>query len=67
MAEVNGEMKIKCEEAELKSTELRFEKAVLEAANKKLEKHNKLLKDMVTRFEHLYGNIDEVEEADADA
>jgi hypothetical protein len=67
MAEVNEEMKNKCEEAELKSIELRFEKAVLEAANKKLEKHNKLLKDMVTRFEHLYGNINDAEAADGDA
>jgi hypothetical protein len=67
MAEVNEELKVKCEEAELKSIELRFEKAGLEAANKKLEKHNKLLKDVVTRFEHLYGNINDAEAADGDA
>ena len=66
MVEVNEEMKVKCEEAELKSIGLRFEKAGLEAANKKLEKQNKLLKDLVTRFEHLYGDIDETEEADGD-
>jgi len=67
MAEVNEELKVKCEEAELKSIELRFEKAGLEAANKKLEKHKKLLKDVVTRFEHLYGNINDAEAADGDA
>jgi hypothetical protein len=67
MAEVNEEMRIKWEEAELKGIELRFEKAGLEATNKKLERHNKQLKEVVTRFEHLYGNIDEAEEADGDA
>jgi hypothetical protein len=67
MAEVNEEMEIKCHEAELKSIELRFEKAVLEAANMKLEKHNKLLKDVVARFELWYGDINEAEEADANA
>jgi hypothetical protein len=67
MAEVNEEIQVKNEAAEWRSIELRFEKAVLEAANKKLEKQNKLLKDVVTRFENLYGNIDEAEQADDDA
>ncbi len=67
MAEVNDEIKIKFEETELKSIELRLQKAVLEASNKKLEKHSKMLKDMVHRFEHLDGDINDAEEADGGA
>ncbi len=66
MAEVTEEMKVKCDEAELKSIELRFEKAGLESENKKLEEENKKLRDLVTRFEHLYGDIDEAEVMDGD-
>jgi hypothetical protein len=57
MVDVTEEMKIKCDEAELRNIELMIEKA-------RLEKENKGLKEMVKRFEKLYGGIEEAEELD---
>jgi hypothetical protein len=57
IVDVTEEMKIKCDEAELRNIELMIEKA-------RLEKENKGLKEMVKRFEKLYGGIEEAEELD---
>jgi hypothetical protein len=57
MIDVTEEIKVKYDEAELRNIELMCERT-------RLEKENKGLKEMVKRFEKLYGGIEEAEELD---
>jgi hypothetical protein len=57
MIDVTKEIKVKYDEAELRNIELMYERT-------RLEKENKGLKEMVKRFEKLYGGIEEAEELD---
>jgi hypothetical protein len=56
-AVVTEEMKLKYDELELRSIQLTFR-------NTRLEKENKGLRELVKRFEKLYGGIEEAEELD---